>query len=76
LKLVAADAPSHRGAWKKDSKAWQLFVRRQGGKGGHDGPFIPEEDEDDPDTFMTFKDDGDTEGESDSDTQNGWLYSF
>ncbi|EPQ59003.1 hypothetical protein GLOTRDRAFT_135997 [Gloeophyllum trabeum ATCC 11539] len=29
LKLVAADTPSHRGAWKKDSKAWQTFVRRQ-----------------------------------------------
>jgi len=29
LKLVAADTPSHRGAWNKDSKAWQTFVRRQ-----------------------------------------------
>jgi hypothetical protein len=28
LKLVAANMPSHRGAWKRDSKAWQTFVRR------------------------------------------------
>ncbi|GBE80038.1 Cleft lip and palate transmembrane protein [Sparassis crispa] len=28
LRLVAASTPSHRGAWKKNSKAWQLFVNR------------------------------------------------
>lgn len=43
LKLVAADTPSHRGAWKPNSKAWQLFVSRQGGKNGSSGAFIPEE---------------------------------
>ncbi|KAG1805181.1 uncharacterized protein BJ212DRAFT_1392577 [Suillus subaureus] len=43
LKLVAADTPSHRGAWKPNSKAWQLFVSRQGGKNGSAGAFIPEE---------------------------------
>lgn len=43
LKLVAADTPSHRGAWKPNSRAWQLFVSRQGGKNGSAGPFIPEE---------------------------------
>ncbi|TFK66573.1 hypothetical protein BDN72DRAFT_142865 [Pluteus cervinus] len=32
LKLVAADAPSHRGAWKTDSPAWRTFVRRSDGK--------------------------------------------
>lgn len=29
LRLVAASTPSHRNAWKRDSKAWQLFVSRQ-----------------------------------------------
>jgi len=43
LKLVAADTPSHRGAWKPNSRAWQLFVSRQGGKNGVPGAFIPEE---------------------------------
>lgn len=28
-KLVAADTPSHRGAWKKGSKAWRLFMEKQ-----------------------------------------------
>jgi len=45
LKLVAADTPSHRGAWKPDSKAWQLFVSRQGGKNGIPRALIPEESE-------------------------------
>lgn len=45
LKLVAADTPSHRGAWKPNSKAWQLFVSRQGGKNGIPRAFIPEEPE-------------------------------
>lgn len=43
LKLVAADTPSHRGAWKPNSRAWQLFVSRQGGKNGSAGALIPEE---------------------------------
>ncbi|TFK55461.1 hypothetical protein OE88DRAFT_1651775 [Heliocybe sulcata] len=29
LKLVAAGTPSHRGAWNKESRAWQTFVQRQ-----------------------------------------------
>ncbi|KAJ7693831.1 hypothetical protein B0H17DRAFT_1058404 [Mycena rosella] len=37
LKLVAADTPSHRGAWKKGSSEWQTLVGR------HE----PEDDEDD-----------------------------
>lgn len=45
LKLVAADTPSHRGAWKPNSRAWQLFVSRRGGKNGSAGAFIPEEAE-------------------------------
>ncbi|KAG2156435.1 hypothetical protein DEU56DRAFT_767046 [Suillus clintonianus] len=43
LKLVAADTPSHRGAWRPNSRAWQLFVSRQDGKNGVAGAFIPEE---------------------------------
>ncbi|ETW84015.1 hypothetical protein HETIRDRAFT_123713 [Heterobasidion irregulare TC 32-1] len=27
-RLVAAGTPSHRSAWKRDSKAWQLFVNK------------------------------------------------
>jgi hypothetical protein len=51
LKLVAASTPSHRGAWKKDSKAWQLFVRRRDGQTDY-ASVIPEEVEDgDEDTF-------------------------
>jgi hypothetical protein len=43
LKLVAANTPSHRGAWKPNSRAWQLFVSRQDGKVSSAGAFIPEE---------------------------------
>lgn len=45
MKLVAANTPSHRGAWKKDSKAWQMFVNRKGGVPGR--VQIREENEDD-----------------------------
>lgn len=45
MKLVAANTPSHRGAWKKDSKAWQMFVNRKGGLAGR--VQIREEHEDD-----------------------------
>ncbi|KIJ20519.1 hypothetical protein PAXINDRAFT_166541 [Paxillus involutus ATCC 200175] len=44
LKLVAANTPSHRGAWKRNSKAWQMFVSR--GRNGVAGTLIPEEVED------------------------------
>ena len=46
LKLVAADTPSHRGAWKLDGKAWQTFTRRQGSKDHLNHENIPEEGED------------------------------
>ncbi len=29
LRLVAASTPSHRSAWKKNSKAWQVFLSRR-----------------------------------------------
>jgi len=72
LKLVAADTPSHRGAWKQDSRAWQLFVRRQGDKGHQSGGLIPEETEDD--TFGKYADNG-FDGDSDPDfhTDSGWA---
>ena len=46
LRLVAASTPSHRSAWKKDSKAWQVFVARhgRGAKTVHNS--IAEEEED------------------------------
>ena len=44
LKLVAAGTPSHRGAWNKDGKAWQLFTRRQDDRASLRGT-IPEESE-------------------------------
>lgn len=44
LKLVAANTPSHRSAWKRNSKAWQLFVSRR--RKGVPGALIPEEIED------------------------------
>lgn len=44
LKLVAANTPSHRSAWKRDSKAWKLFVSRR--RNGVPGALIPEETED------------------------------
>lgn len=46
LKLVAANTPSHRGAWKKDSKAWQTFAHRKSGERRSNGGLIPEEEED------------------------------
>ncbi|TFK43834.1 hypothetical protein BDQ12DRAFT_675634 [Crucibulum laeve] len=45
MKLVAANAPSHRGAWKPDSKAWQTFTRRQDSK-EPSRTNIPEEEDD------------------------------
>jgi hypothetical protein len=61
LKLVAANTPSHRGAWKKDSKAWETFVRRQSGRTSH--PLIPEEGEEDDDV----------EDDEDSDDDSQWT---
>ena len=48
LSLVAASVPSHRSAWKKDSKAWQVFVERRDRRSLELGPVsIEEEDESD-----------------------------
>ena len=44
LKLVAAGTPSHRGAWNRDGKAWQLFTRRHDDRTPFTGT-IPEESE-------------------------------
>jgi hypothetical protein len=48
LKLVAADTPSHRGAWTPESKAWQMFTRRQDSKENVVHSNIPESSEYDP----------------------------
>ncbi|PFH49246.1 hypothetical protein AMATHDRAFT_5063 [Amanita thiersii Skay4041] len=45
LRLVAADTPSHRGAWKPDSEAWKSFVRPQAPRAQPSNPDITEEDE-------------------------------
>jgi hypothetical protein len=45
LKLVAANMPSHRGAWQPNSKAWQTFVRRQDSRDHAENGYIPEEEE-------------------------------
>ncbi|PCH41487.1 hypothetical protein WOLCODRAFT_163137 [Wolfiporia cocos MD-104 SS10] len=47
LRLVAASTPSHRSAWKRDSKAWKMFVDRQDKKNKDPGPAAIEEEEDD-----------------------------
>ncbi|KAG5223236.1 SET domain-containing protein [Salix suchowensis] len=44
LSLLAADMPSHRGAWRRDGKAWKSFVNRMHANDKVDD--IPEEDED------------------------------
>ncbi|EIW76279.1 hypothetical protein CONPUDRAFT_168847 [Coniophora puteana RWD-64-598 SS2] len=36
LKLVGAETPSHRGAWRTDSKAWRVFMNRLDTAGGGD----------------------------------------
>ncbi|KAI0722228.1 hypothetical protein C8T65DRAFT_135304 [Cerioporus squamosus] len=38
LRLVAASTPSHRSAWKKNSKAWQVFYNRRERRAGQVGP--------------------------------------
>lgn len=45
LKLVAADTPSHRGAWTPESRAWQMFTRRQDSKENVVHSNIPEDSE-------------------------------
>ncbi|KAK7696035.1 hypothetical protein QCA50_000676 [Cerrena zonata] len=65
LKLVAAHTPSHRSAWKKNSKAWQLFVSRQGKKNRKAVDRIPEEDEDSTSSRAGYYDESDGTTESD-----------
>ena len=43
---VAANTPSHRGAWTPNSRAWQTFTRRQVSKEVATRDRIPEEGED------------------------------
>jgi hypothetical protein len=45
LRLVAADTPSHRGAWAPNSRAWQTFTRRQDSREAVERTRIPEERE-------------------------------
>jgi len=57
LKLVAANTPSHRSAWKRNSKAWKLFVSRR--RNGVPGALIPEETEDGSGQVADTTDDSD-----------------
>ncbi|KAL4081397.1 hypothetical protein V8B97DRAFT_1922557 [Scleroderma yunnanense] len=57
LRLVAANTPSHRGAWKRNSKAWKAFVSRHYATGVH-GALIAE-NEDDSERTADDTDDGD-----------------
>lgn len=51
LRLVAADTPSHRGAWTPNSRAWRTFIRRQDLKEDVDrSSRIPEEGEETEET--------------------------
>lgn len=52
LKLVAANTPSHRGAWRKDGEAWNLFTRRQNGRRQDRENDIDENEEDAEDRWM------------------------
>lgn len=45
LKLVAANTPSHRGAWKLDGEAWKTFVRRRDAKARQGNGDIAEDGE-------------------------------
>ncbi|KAF9226833.1 hypothetical protein BS17DRAFT_776189 [Gyrodon lividus] len=65
LKLVAANTPSHRGAWKRNSRAWQMFVSRR--RNGVAGALIPEEVEDGP--GQTADDPDDSEWDVPGDTR-------
>ncbi|KAF9567403.1 hypothetical protein CPC08DRAFT_758361 [Agrocybe pediades] len=47
LKLVAADTPSHRGAWTPGSKAWQSLTHRQDSQYIQEGENLDSEDTDD-----------------------------
>lgn len=64
LRLVAASTPSHRSAWKRNSRAWQLFVNRQSRKSKDPGPVAIEE-EDESDTSPEY--DGPRLGRQDGD---------
>jgi len=45
LRLVAADTPSHRGAWRPDSEAWKSLTQPLGGKGKGSADVSEDEDE-------------------------------
>ncbi|KAG6331869.1 hypothetical protein ID866_7220, partial [Astraeus odoratus] len=70
LNLVAAHTPSHRSAWKRNSKAWNAFVSRQYGKGAP-GALIPEENEHDSERTPN-----DTDDSSDWDQPHGERWSL
>ncbi|CAL1701067.1 unnamed protein product [Somion occarium] len=70
LRLVAAHTPSHRNAWKKNSKAWQLFVSRQGKKKKDSGRIAEEDEEDSTSSRAGYYDSTEDEASTEDDTRN------
>ncbi|KIM57982.1 hypothetical protein SCLCIDRAFT_1219039 [Scleroderma citrinum Foug A] len=58
LKLVAAHTPSHRGAWKRNSKAWKALMNRHYIRDAH-GALVAEENEDDSERTPNDTDESD-----------------
>lgn len=78
LRLVAASTPSHRSAWKKDSKAWQVFVGRQDRKPKESAKdTIAEEEEDSTAESSSsragYYDDSDDEASTGEEEQKGEI---
>ncbi|KAI0751553.1 hypothetical protein C8Q80DRAFT_1157901 [Daedaleopsis nitida] len=76
LRLVAASTPSHRSAWKKNSKAWQVFLSRRERRAGDIAPPpISEEgsyvlDDFDPQAGRYFNGVADSDVTDDDDTED------
>ncbi|CDO71394.1 hypothetical protein BN946_scf184908.g152 [Trametes cinnabarina] len=80
LRLVAASTPSHRSAWKKNSKAWQLFLnRRERRSNDVDPDSISEEghyasmDDFDPQPHRTFNGVADSDVTDEDDEDDKWA---
>lgn len=79
LRLVNAGTPSHRSAWKKDSKAWQLFTNKAERTARDGSDTINEEEEStsnfdyaSPDLYTTEDESAPEDGEQER-YNNGWT---
>ncbi|KAI0650239.1 hypothetical protein C8Q79DRAFT_998129 [Trametes meyenii] len=80
LRLVAASTPSHRSAWKKNSKAWQLFLSRRERRASTEEPdAISEEgsytalDDFDPQPRRGFNGIADSDVTDEDDEDDKWV---